>query len=149
MAKRANKSRSGGSGKSPSPLSKKNQGPKKPNTKPAPEKGKTATPSRRARSASPRVENVVTAPLSASPFAWNEFRDEVAAQRQRLLAQDVFPEQQELSGLLETLAAAYSLLASRETLAPELAKAVVSQLSQQCMLPQPQLANPEANDDAP
>jgi hypothetical protein len=134
MAKRANKTRADRSEKSPSPPAsspKKAQGPKKANSKAKSEKIKTATSHRRTRSSSTAVENVATAPLSSSPLAWNAFRDEVAAQRQRLLARDVFPEQQELSELLETLAAAYSLLASRETLAPELAKAVVSQLSQQ------------------
>src|SRR5262245_5228009 len=144
MAKRANKTKrdietgNDRSGKSPPPP-KKGQAPKGPKSKSTSAKSKAAPANRRARSAPAGVENVAAAPLSASPFAWNEFREEVAAQRQRLLAKDVFPEQQELSDLLETLAAAYSLLASRDTLAPELAKAVVSQLSQQRTAPQPQV----------
>lgn len=131
MAKRANKTKTDRPGKSEASSSKKGQVAKRPNAKSASEKSKTAPLPRRGRAATASVENVVSAPLSASSVSWSEFRDEVAAQRQRLLAKDVFPEQQELSELLETLAAAYSLLSSRDTLAPELAKAVVSQLSQQ------------------
>lgn len=144
MAKRSSKSKS----KQPAkPAKNAPAAPKLVDPKPAGKPATAAPTSKAKRTASaktsrrPKTAPVVekSAPAVETPSVkksvsppWNTFRENVAQLRESLRVDGEFPvEHRELAELLETLAAAYSLLASRETLAPELAKAVVAQLSQQ------------------